>query len=128
MLINTALLCLSLNLYHEARSEDTASQIAVAEVTLNRVASPHYPNSVCGVVKQYKQFSWYWDEKSDKPYEKEAFKKSISIAERMLAERDHYSVVGKKATHYHASYVKPYWSKKLKKLKTVGKHIFYESN
>jgi spore germination cell wall hydrolase CwlJ-like protein len=41
-MLDTALLCLALNLYHEARSEDTASQIAVAEVTLNRVDSNHY--------------------------------------------------------------------------------------
>tara|TARA_B100000902_G_scaffold236234_1_gene223820 strand:- start:3335 stop:3727 length:393 start_codon:yes stop_codon:yes gene_type:complete len=127
-MLDTALLCLALNLYHEARSEDTASQIAVAEVTLNRVDSNRYPNTVCGVVKQYKQFSWYWDERSDKPYEKDAFKKSLRIAERMLKERDYYSVVGTEATHYHASYIKtPYWAKKFKRLKKVGSHIFYKA-
>lgn len=126
-MLDTALLCLALNLYHEARSEDTASQIAVAEVTLNRVDSNLYPDTVCGVVKQYKQFSWYWDEKSDKPYEKEAFKKSLRIAERMLKERDYYSVVGKEATHYHASYVSPYWQNSFDRIKKVGSHIFYKA-
>jgi spore germination cell wall hydrolase CwlJ-like protein len=125
-MLNTALMCLALNIYHEARSEDIASQIAVAEVTLNRVASQDYPNTVCGVVKQKGQFSWYWDEKSDTPYEKKAFNGSIDIAKRMLSERDYYNVVGKEATHYHASYVKPYWAKKFKRIKTVGKHIFYK--
>ena len=51
-MIETTLLCLALNMYFEARSEPIAGQIAVAEVTLNRVASPHYPNTVCEVVLQ----------------------------------------------------------------------------
>ena len=127
-MLNTALMCLALNIYHEARSEDIASQIAVAEVTMNRVESKYYPNTVCGVVKQKDQFSWYWDSKSDKPYEKKAFEISLDIAERMLSERDYYIVVGKDATHYHASYVSPYWSKKLERLKKVGTHIFYKAD
>ena len=125
-MLNTALMCLALNIYHEARSEDIASQIAVAEVTLNRVESTYYPDTVCGVVKQKNQFSWYWDNKSDKPYEKDAFKVSLDITERMLLERDYYTVVGKDATHYHASYVNPYWAKKFKRIKKVGTHIFYK--
>ena len=50
--------CLATNIYFEARSEDRVGQYAVAEVTLNRVASPDYPDDVCEVVWQDKQFSW----------------------------------------------------------------------
>ena len=73
-MIAAALVCLALNIYFEARNQPTSGQIAVAEVTLNRVASRNYPNTVCGVVKQSNKngcaFSWYCDGKSDKPYEK----------------------------------------------------------
>ena len=44
--------CLTEALYFEARGESLEGQIAVAEVILNRVDSPLYPRTVCGVVKQ----------------------------------------------------------------------------
>ena len=122
------LYCLAKNIYFESRNQPTLGQIAVGQVTMNRVNSPKFPNTVCGVVKQKDQFSWYWDSKSDKPYEKKAFEISLDIAERMLSERDYYIVVGKDATHYHASYVSPYWAKKFTRLKKVGTHIFYKAD
>lgn len=42
--------CLALNIYYEARGEPLSGQQAVAEVTMNRVASPRFPNTVCEVV------------------------------------------------------------------------------
>ena len=54
-----AALCLSSVIHHEARGEPREGQIAVASVVLNRVEDPRFPNTVCGVVKQPKQFSWY---------------------------------------------------------------------
>ena len=124
----STLICLATNIYFEARSEpSTASLIAVAEVTLNRVESPYYPDTVCEVVWQDKQFSWTHDGKSDKPYEKEAYNRALLIAKIMLDDRDYRpSVVGKKATHYHATYVRPYWAKGEKPIKRIGKHIFYD--
>ncbi len=71
-MISSALMCLALNIYFEARSESFASQVAVAQVTLNRIESKKYPNDVCAVVKQPKQFSWYSDGKSEVRKEKEA--------------------------------------------------------
>ncbi len=44
--------CLTEALYFEARGESVKGQIAVAEVILNRVASPKFPDSVCAVVNQ----------------------------------------------------------------------------
>ena len=78
--VGAALTCLAQNIYFESRDQSTIGQIAVAEVTLNRVADPRWPNDVCSVVKQgptYKwkktypikhrcEFSWYCDGKSDK--------------------------------------------------------------
>jgi spore germination cell wall hydrolase CwlJ-like protein len=30
------------------------------------------------------------------------------------------------STHYHANYVNPRWAKRLKKMDTIGTHIFYK--
>ena len=52
MLLETALVCLSLNIYHEAKNQSIVGQAAVAEVVMNRVADHRFPNTVCEVVKQ----------------------------------------------------------------------------
>ena len=46
------------NIYHESRGEPLSARKAVAEVTLRRSNTKGYPKDVCGVVSQYKQFSW----------------------------------------------------------------------
>ena len=124
-MIAESLFCLALNIYFEARSEDIQSQIAVAQVTINRVESEKFPNTVCKVVKQYKQFSWYWDEKSDKPYEKEAWKKSLALAEVFLEHKGIKIDCVSDATHYHADYVFPAWRKTKTKTIEIEDHIFY---
>ena len=73
--------CLALNIYHEARSEPPVGRYAVAWVTLNRVEHEKFRNTVCKVVYQPGQFSWTEDGKSDKTYEKEAYKEAMKIAE-----------------------------------------------
>lgn len=130
-MLSAALMCLALNVYHEARSEPVVGQYAVAHVTINRVQSNRWPNDVCKVVKQgyYKgrhrcQFSWYCDGKSDKPYEELAWAKSLIVADNVLSGRILDITYG--ATHYHARYVRPYWSKKLLKTVAYGSHKFYK--
>lgn len=120
-----AFLCLALNVYFEARSEDTLGQLAVAEVTLNRVASERYPDDVCSVVWQPKQFSWTHDGKSDAPKDKRAWAEAQRIAQIAL-ETEGLSVVGDDVTHYHADYTEPYWSKSYVRVAKVGTHIFYK--
>ena len=125
MVVGSAgLFCLALNVYFEARSEDLAAQYAVAEVTLNRVASPDFPDDVCEVVWQRKQFSWTHDGKSDKPKDKKAWRRAVSVAAYAL-EDDGHVVVGYDALYYHADYVKPYWAKAYERVAKVGRHIFY---
>ena len=129
MIVKTALMCLALNIYHEARDQPIQGQISVAEVTLNRVASKHYPDNICSVVfqrtKKTCQFSWTCGN-NIKPYEKNAWEKSQGLAELMLDSDGHPSVLGKRVTHYHANYVKPYWAASLIRVAQVGDHIFYE--
>ena len=129
VLLKSSLVCLALNIYHEARDQSTSGQLSVAEVTLNRVESKHYPNNVCGVVYQKGKsacaFSWTCDGASDATHEKEAWEKSLSIAEIML-DKDSTITVVDGATHYHATSVTPYWADDLKKIKQIGDHIFYK--
>jgi N-acetylmuramoyl-L-alanine amidase len=131
-MMETALMCMALNIFFEARSEPIQGQIAVAEVTLNRVASDDYPNTICEVVLQENsqgcQFSWWCDGKSDLPKEHNSFQTSKSLAKLMIDDGQYISVVGKNATHYHTDDIKPYWSDDMVKVEQVGKHIFYAKN
>ena len=128
-MIETALMCLALNIFFEAWSEPIQGQLAVAEVTLNRVKSLNYPNTICEVVTQENQngcqFSWWCDGISDQPTEKYSFKRSKALAKLMIEEGEYISVVGNNATHYHTEDVIPYWSNNFTELNKIGKHIFY---
>jgi len=130
-MIETALMCLALNIYFEARSEPIQGQIAIAEVTLNRVASSKYPNDVCSVVLQENkdgcQFSWWCDGKSDHPREHNSLRTSKALAELMLKEGRYITVIGDDATHYHNNDVYPYWADDLDRIRRIGKHIFYKT-
>ena len=57
-MLSAAVICLALNIYHEARGEPIEGQRAVASVTLNRTLDPRWPSTVCGVVYDPQQFSW----------------------------------------------------------------------
>jgi spore germination cell wall hydrolase CwlJ-like protein len=122
--------CLAQNIFFEARSESLASQAMIAEVTLNRVASKHFPNTVCDVVWQRKQFSWTHDGKHDDPtrmsfLDREAWKEIYKAAELIINNAEGY-LPKTGATHYHADYVKPYWTSEMKYLGKVGSHLFYK--
>lgn len=122
--------CLALNMYFEARNEGHVGMFAVGLVTLNRVESHKYPDNVCDVVWQNKQFSWTHDGKSDDPTrhtakrDREAWRDAKAIANMLLTEERVYPLQG--ATMYHAEYVKPYWTKSYTKVNQVGQHIFYK--
>ena len=138
MLIETALMCLALNTYHEAKNQSMIGQVATAQVVMNRVADSRYPNTVCEVVKQgpkYKgsdvpvrhkcQFSWFCDGKSDAPKRdsKEWFK-AQDYARIVLSGRIALDVT-EGATHYHATYVRPAWAKTKTRTTRIERHIFY---
>lgn len=115
--------CLALNIYWEARNQSIAGQLAVAQVTLNRVRDPRYSDSVCEVVYEHKQFSWYWDGKSDVPRESKAWLKANLIASAALDGSGHVELQG--VTHYHAAYSQPYWKDYMVKVTKIDDHIFY---
>lgn len=116
-------LCLKKNIYFESRGEPYLGQLAVGFVTLNRVNSPKFPNTICEVVKQKKQFSWYWDGKSDNIYDFTGWVKAVKVANDVMY--GNYKDPTNGALFYHANYVKPYWQKHFKQTKKIYKHIFY---
>lgn len=122
--------CLAEAIYFEARSESEAGQAAVAQVVLNRVSSGLYPNSVCGVVYQNRnwhnacQFSFACDGKSLKITEPEPWAVAVRIADAVTQGSTYNAQVGS-ATHYHANYVRPSWARQLKKMDMIGHHVFY---
>ena len=117
------IICLAKNIYHEARGESFIGQAAVAFVTLNRVKSPGFPSSVCKVVYSNNAFSWTILHKTKPIRDGSAWEKAVRVAR--LALQDEITDPTSGATHYHATYVKPYWSKKLTKLIRIDNHIFY---
>jgi len=124
-----ALRCLTQAVYYEAALEPTAGQEGVAQVVLNRVRDPNYPNSVCGVVFQGAerttgcQFSFTCDGSLGQAPVAWAWTRARLVAERALAGQ--VSAAVGTATHYHADYVHPWWAPTLNKLTQIGAHIFY---
>lgn len=123
--------CLARNIYWEAASEPFEGKVAVAQVTMNRVESGKFANSVCGVVYQKNviyekvicQFSWYCEgTHRQKAMHPTLWKESQEVAKLVLLEG--FRLPGmKQALYYHADYVNPRWGKP--KIDQIGRHIFY---
>lgn len=129
-MLEAAALCLAMNMYHEARGDGELGMMAVAEVTLNRVEDPRYPDNVCDVVYQgYRydsracQFSWYCDGESDEMRDGELASLAYELAVDYLTGLETNITDG--ATHYHASRVSPYWAPTKTYVTTVHSHLFY---
>lgn len=116
-----ALMCVALNVYHEARGEPYEGQLAVAEVTYRRVEQPYWPNTACAVVYQPWQFSWVYENP------KEPNKDSLEWRTALEAALDgRTSNVTDCATHYfNRKYADPYWAEKLDYEQRIGQHEFY---
>ncbi|AYG95025.1 cell wall hydrolase [Brevundimonas naejangsanensis] len=124
-----ALRCLTQAVYYEAALEPDEGQAGVAQVVLNRVRDPNYPDSVCGVVYQGAerttgcQFSFTCDGSLARGPVRWAWERAERAAARAL--NGHVATRVGTATHYHADYVHPWWSPTLAKITQVGAHIFY---
>ena len=138
MILETALMCMAVNLYHEAGNQSMIGQMAVGQVVLNRVADDRFPNTVCEVVKQavtYKnsnkpvrwkcQFTWYCDGKKDEPnFESRTWRLALDHASILITKRIVLAIT-EGATHYHATYVRPAWAKTKTRTTRIDRHIFY---
>ena len=136
------ILCMALNVYHEARSQSLAGQVAVMHVVKNRMADKHFPSGACEVIyqgptrKSWKnngtyipirnrcQFSWWCDGKSDKPRDAQSWDYALSLAEWFTSLTIFDFTDG--ALFYHAYYVTPGWAKKKERTGRIEDHIFYK--
>ncbi|QGP77931.1 cell wall hydrolase [Sphingobium sp. CAP-1] len=127
-----ALNCLTNAIYYEAGDEPEDGQRAVAQVVLNRVRSPLWPNSVCGVVYQgsertdfHCQFTFSCDGSMARLPAAAAWARARRVAADTLGGQV-YAPVGL-ATHYHTLAVRPLWSDSLQPVAVIGAHIFYRN-
>ncbi|MDC3107639.1 cell wall hydrolase [Paracoccaceae bacterium] len=129
--MNRELKCLSEALYFEARGEQIEGQIAVADVIINRKNSNRFPSTICGVVsegahkKHACQFSYNCDGKLELIYDKKTYRRIVKLSSMIL--NGAFSDVTNGATFFHASEVSPSWSKKFKKTRKIGRHLFYKN-
>jgi len=125
------LACLTKNIYWESASEPFEGKVAVAQVTINRVASGRFADDICGVVHQKNvvlgrevcQFSWMCDGSPKiRPIYPAHWKESEEVAKKVLLEGFRLPSL-KTALYFHADYVKPQWGKP--QVAKIGRHIFY---
>jgi spore germination cell wall hydrolase CwlJ-like protein len=124
--------CLAENVYYEARGEPLEGQYAVAEVTMNRVASSRFPKSVCEVVHEQR-----WDARRKRQVGAFAWTELDSLHRPSGAAWQQARVVATavydgtytprvpNALYYHAKYIKPSWAKPNRRVATIGSHVFY---
>lgn len=125
-----AVLLLALNVFQEARGESLAGKVAVAEVTLNRVASGCFPRQLKTVIYEPSQFSWtasnrisYRDAQRLDPISWEISKDVANLALTAHTLKLRKSIGS--ATYFHTMNVRPSWASKAKLVKSIGQHKFY---
>ena len=133
----TELACMATAIYFEARGEPMVGQVAVAQVIMSRVYDERYPNTICEVVKQGYYYSWnpeipipdkcqfsFWcDGKPENIKDEDAYFWATEVAQAVMVGTLYDTTQG--ATHYHAYYVQPSWSKKFTQTVRINDHIFY---
>lgn len=120
--------CLTQNIYREAGIEPESGMVAIGLVTMNRVKTLGFPNTVCKVVKQKTnstcQFSWVCIKKLPR-IDQQIYSYSRSIAIRVFFNHRIIDDSTLGALFYHADYVRPRWTK-LEVTTKIGRHIFYK--
>ena len=124
--VKAELECLAMNIYYEARGEPHLGKIAVGMVTVNRVKSGSYPQTICGVVTQKWrktcQFSWVCTNKLPQ-IRHDVYTEIQDIARKIYFGETKDITNG--ATHFHSVKVNPAWAESKRVTFRVGEHIFY---
>lgn len=129
--------CLAKNIYWEGRLEPTEGQTAIALVTINRLKTQQYADSICKVVyqkarnKHHKlvaQFSWVVKVKNKTIHNIPEWEQCLALARKMLANAslNNVSDFTNGATYYHTIFVHPNWPT----METVGQyglHMFFRT-
>lgn len=115
--------CLTRNIYYEARGEDYRGKMAVAQVTINRLKTGYWGNSICKVVYAKKQFSWTLTKKLPRPDSK-VWAESEEIARKVLAGHRVRGLT--RSLYYHAIHIRdPKWADTRHEVGQIGNHVFY---
>lgn len=127
-----ALSCLTNAIYYEAANEPEEGQRAVAQVVLNRLRHPDWPNTICGVVYQGTeredlrcQFTFSCDGSMARVPNGDKWLRARRVAEAALR-GDVFAPAGL-ATYYHTLTVFPGWATQMHASAIIGAHIFYRS-
>ena len=119
----TDLDCLTRNIYYEAGVEDQRGKFAVAHVTINRLKTGHWGNTICKVVYARKQFSWTLARKLPRP-DSRLWAESEEVARKVLAGHRVRGLT--RSLYYHATYIKdPHWADSNHEAGQIGSHVFY---
>jgi len=121
MSITAAVFCMAQAIYFEARGEELAHRLMVANTIMNRVKSPRYPDTVCEVVKQRHQFSYYWDGKPETIDDRRAWNDALYWAERYLENPIQFH----EGCHYAHKDLNPRWASAMEASFVAGNHRFY---
>lgn len=115
--------CLTRNIYYEAGVESHVGKFAVAQVTINRLKTGHWGNSICKVVYAKKQFSWTLAKKLPRP-NSQLWAESEEIARKVLAGHRVRGLT--RSLYYHATYIRdPKWADTNHEAGKIGQHVFY---
>ena len=118
--------CLVKNVYYEARGEEEAGWAAVAKVTINRAQK--YKKPVCAIVYEPRQFSWTSKKGRSKIKEEELYKEIKEFCRKFVRSPQAFLAVGESVLYFHkVGHAKPAWTKKMRRVARIGKHIFYEA-
>lgn len=115
------------NIQKEAGNQSFEGKLFVGQVTLNRMNTTVFPDTVHGVVFQKYQFSWTHQNTRNKKPEASSWTESYRAAQAVLAGKFRTSASWKNALWYHADYVSPKWTKAnyMKQCGVIGNHIAY---
>ncbi len=117
---------LACNIYFEARGEKEKGQYAVAFVSMNRLKSGKYGQSMRSVVFAKNQFSWTNGRRVIK--DPEAFERARKVAEAVKTWSKDPEVYRKRdvtrgSKYFHKKGLRPGWNKKV--VTRIGNHVFY---
>lgn len=129
---NQEIECLARNIFHEARGEPREGKIAVGVVTINRRNDSRFPNTICGVINQRTravcQFSWRCQAVRAPNRSDQNWIESQQIARSLLTDRGFFQQFRQRMGNilfFHATYVRPAWSRSKARLYRIGGHLFY---
>lgn len=123
------LTCLYKNVFYEAGVEDHRGKIAVAQVTINRLNSGRWGDSICEVVFKHRQFSWTLIQKSQRaPMKGELWEGSKRAVHDFLSGTRIPEL--EKSLFYHATWLerKIDWVDPSQQVAVLGQHVFYNND